>query len=260
MIRHYETLHLKPSATRDQIRQAYLDLARVWHPDRFVNDERLRKVAEEKMIEISAAYQALVDLPKEAVPGTEPMRDGGAPAPQVSRPAASASLALASDVRLRVAGGAAAIAVILSIVWWLVPTGGASQSDARSGADLPREASVERSPRLPSPARGIPAGRELAARAGAGEIQIHNQTNSAAILRISTAGAKDRILNTSTVPAGDVAILRNLSPESYVIDATFSDSRSAPLHLGPFDILQTTTAGGVEADRYEITLKPRATH
>lgn len=257
MIRHYETLHLKPSATQEQIRQAYLDLARVWHPDRFASDERLRKVAEEKMIEISAAYQALLELPGEAVRGTEPMRDSDAPAPQVSPPAANTSLA--SDVRLRVAGGAAAIAVILSIVWWLVPTGGASQPDAISGADLPPEASVERNPRLPSPARGIPTGREPAARAGAGEIQIHNQTNSAAILRISTAGAKDRILNTSTVPAGDVAILRNLSPESYVIDATFSDSRSAPLHLGPFDILQITTAGGVEADRYEITLKPGAT-
>ena len=84
MIRHYELLHLKPSATQEQIRQAYLDLARVWHPDRFANDERLRKVAGEKMMEITAAYralasQALIDAPMETPPGAGAAHAAGAP-------------------------------------------------------------------------------------------------------------------------------------------------------------------------------------
>jgi glyoxylase-like metal-dependent hydrolase (beta-lactamase superfamily II) len=36
-------------ASQDEIRQAYLDLVRVWHPDRFASDARLREIAEEKL-------------------------------------------------------------------------------------------------------------------------------------------------------------------------------------------------------------------
>ncbi len=44
----------------DEIRQAYRDLARVWHPDRFIHDTRLCKLAEEKLKEINIAYEVLV--------------------------------------------------------------------------------------------------------------------------------------------------------------------------------------------------------
>jgi DnaJ-like protein len=55
----YQTLHLKPGASKEEIRQAYRDLVRVWHPDRFVNDPRLRLIAEEKLISINQAYTRL---------------------------------------------------------------------------------------------------------------------------------------------------------------------------------------------------------
>ena len=35
-------LHLDPDCSREQIRQAYTDLVKVWHPDRFQGDARLR--------------------------------------------------------------------------------------------------------------------------------------------------------------------------------------------------------------------------
>ncbi len=256
MIRHYETLHLKPSATQEQIRQAYLDLARVWHPDRFVNDERLRRVAEEKMMEITGAYQALLGAPAAAPAPAVAAREPAARVPPTTSSASQTSTPLLRDPRLQVAGGSAALAVILLIVWWLVPPGGDAPQDPLPQTEASREAAVERQPKRPI--RSMPAtGEAMRSRTGAGEIQIHNQTNSEAVLRISTARNRSTALNTATVPAGDIAILRNLSPESYFVEATFSDRHSPPLHLGPFDILQTTTGNTVEADHYEITLKPR---
>ena len=52
-----EILGLKPGASQEEVNQAYRDLANVWHPDRFANNLRLQKKAEEKLKEINAAYE-----------------------------------------------------------------------------------------------------------------------------------------------------------------------------------------------------------
>lgn len=52
-------LSLEPGATSEDIRSAYLTLAKVWHPDRFENDVALRRKAGEKLKEINAAFQFL---------------------------------------------------------------------------------------------------------------------------------------------------------------------------------------------------------
>ena len=54
-----DTLGLKSDATADEIKQAYRDLVKVWHPDRFAADPRLRAKAEEHLKQINAAYGAL---------------------------------------------------------------------------------------------------------------------------------------------------------------------------------------------------------
>jgi hypothetical protein len=56
----YVALDLEPGASSDEIRAAYLDLVKIWHPDRHQNEpERLRQRAEQKMKQISAAYEKL---------------------------------------------------------------------------------------------------------------------------------------------------------------------------------------------------------
>jgi DnaJ domain len=53
----YRALGLQNGATKTEIKQAYRDLAKIWHPDRFSrNDERLRRKAEAKLKEINEAY------------------------------------------------------------------------------------------------------------------------------------------------------------------------------------------------------------
>ena len=56
--RYLSTLGLDPSATTGQVREAYRDLVKVWHPDRFEHDPRLRQKAQERLKEIN---EAIVD-------------------------------------------------------------------------------------------------------------------------------------------------------------------------------------------------------
>jgi hypothetical protein len=54
-----EVLGLGPDATAAEIKETYRDLVKVWHPDRFGNDLRLRRKAEEKLQQINLAYRVL---------------------------------------------------------------------------------------------------------------------------------------------------------------------------------------------------------
>ena len=56
----YEILKVPPTATREEIRRAYRQLARRWHPDRFMAGPE-RDWANEKMAEINAAYRTCLD-------------------------------------------------------------------------------------------------------------------------------------------------------------------------------------------------------
>ena len=57
--RDYSALDLKPGASFDDVKKAYRELAKVWHPDRFGDDAKLKARANEKLGEINAAYERL---------------------------------------------------------------------------------------------------------------------------------------------------------------------------------------------------------
>lgn len=54
----YEVLNIPSTATDEQVKKAYRDLARKYHPDNY-HDNPLADLAQEKMKEINAAYDAI---------------------------------------------------------------------------------------------------------------------------------------------------------------------------------------------------------
>ena len=69
-------LGIKGACSKEEIRQAYHDLVKVWHPDRFTHDPALALKAQEKLKEVNEAYDILKRLPEQ-----EPRRTGAAPQP-----------------------------------------------------------------------------------------------------------------------------------------------------------------------------------
>ena len=59
VLKCYKVLDLEPGATAEQARKAYVELAHVWHPDRFQANPVLREQARVKMQEIDEAYKTL---------------------------------------------------------------------------------------------------------------------------------------------------------------------------------------------------------
>lgn len=68
----YRVLGLAPGATVDEVKTAYRDLAQVWHPDRFPDNNRLREKAEQNLQRINEAYALLRDLPASAPAAVAP--------------------------------------------------------------------------------------------------------------------------------------------------------------------------------------------
>jgi curved DNA-binding protein CbpA len=72
--KYYEILGLDSKAGEEEIKQAYLDMVKIWHPDRFDHDPRLQKKVQDKLKEIIKAYEELLSYRKkynEWKPGPE---------------------------------------------------------------------------------------------------------------------------------------------------------------------------------------------
>lgn len=85
-----EILALRPGATPAEVKAAYRDLVKVWHPDRFGGDVRLRTKAEDKLKELNEAYRVLEGVPDTSdlgMPVSDPVspRQPVAPQPQPQR-------------------------------------------------------------------------------------------------------------------------------------------------------------------------------
>lgn len=62
----YNVLGVPSTSSDEEIRRAYRELAKIYHPDNFATDPEQRKAAEEKMKEINDAFQQIRDLRKGA--------------------------------------------------------------------------------------------------------------------------------------------------------------------------------------------------
>ena len=67
----YEILEVRPGATADEVKAAYHRLAKQWHPDRFVGDQKTQ--AELKFRQLTEAFNMLKNVvPKTAEPSPSP--------------------------------------------------------------------------------------------------------------------------------------------------------------------------------------------
>jgi curved DNA-binding protein CbpA len=124
-----DTLGLTAEATPDEIKQAYRDLVKVWHPDRFDSDARLRAKAEDRLKQINAAYRALEagDLRHESA----------APSAAADPPTYASTSATKPPTRSR-ASGDRTIRVFLYVVSAAVLAALAGFAVHQIGANLPR--------------------------------------------------------------------------------------------------------------------------
>ncbi len=88
MEKHCRILGVRPGASTNEIRKAYHELIKVWHPDRFPNDPSLQQKALEKTKEITEAYRAL-----SGPEGSAPSADRVAPNRAAWHPARAAAAA-----------------------------------------------------------------------------------------------------------------------------------------------------------------------
>lgn len=92
----FQALGVAPHASWEEVRRAYKDLVRVWHPDRFESDPHLREKAEQQLQKINEAYFALKNShifvgrrpepPPQAPPPPKPPADAGPAASVDPRP------------------------------------------------------------------------------------------------------------------------------------------------------------------------------
>src|ERR1700690_819119 len=94
--RYYRVLNLEPTASPEDVYQAYRDLVRIWDPQRFVTQPNLELMAEAKLKEIIEAYNALTskkdvsttpapaETPQLLTPVLDHVADRNVPAPLVA--------------------------------------------------------------------------------------------------------------------------------------------------------------------------------
>lgn len=129
----YSTLGLKPGSSWNEIRSRYRSLIKKWHPDRFQQDGKKHRLAEEKTREITRAYKTLADYyrkhgstPTHPVPVPVPAAATRSPETAASVPASTAQAGPSPHTPVEATGGLTffiltVIAVLLALWWWEDP-------------------------------------------------------------------------------------------------------------------------------------------
>ncbi|MFL6334201.1 MAG: J domain-containing protein [Pyrinomonadaceae bacterium] len=175
MDRYYELLGVAPGASARELKEAYRDLAKVWHPDRFSHDPRLQQKAQEKLKEINEAYDRLTSWK-----AGRPTRPNPAP----DRPRAPAAAARRRKLPRLVFMTASlfCVAVLAALSSLLVPTGARPSADRKAPAEATEASASDKGQPRDSTTRtaaGQPArGKERAGRQADAEATTGGDTGS----------------------------------------------------------------------------------
>jgi hypothetical protein len=89
----FRVLEISPNAAEEEIRNAHRVMVKVWHPDRFQGDARMRAAAEAKLKEINAAYDLLTSRTSAGASGRQRPPQGGTAQKRTVRPRTTAPAA-----------------------------------------------------------------------------------------------------------------------------------------------------------------------
>ena len=67
----YSILGVKHDASDDEVKEAYRNLVRKYHPDNYTDDNPLKDLANEKMQEVNEAYDEIMKMRENSAQGTE---------------------------------------------------------------------------------------------------------------------------------------------------------------------------------------------
>lgn len=93
----YSALELKPDASPEAVKEAYRELVKVWHPDRFSGDAKLEQRALEKLKRINLAYERIKNRKPKKATAAEPQ--GNSPPPSSPRRRTPSSPEMAPGVK-----------------------------------------------------------------------------------------------------------------------------------------------------------------
>jgi len=222
-------LHLDPDCSREQIRQAYTDLVKVWHPDRFQGDARLREKADDTLRLVNEAYDVLQrrGAAGEGSPASPSDHQGAEPEPSTDResvvPPPRPEWFRRRALRAATIGAVVGVALAIAIAWResLAPQPTAVGTSSPPAADA--ASSADRQPRTPQPDSDRPeSGSDLSAAAhhGTGWLSTRNGTRYDAVVLLDRESETERVF---FVRSGELVTLLDLMPGTYRVRVILGD-------------------------------------
>ena len=203
-------LGLSERVTRSEVRRAYRNLVKVWHPDRFAADARLQDEAHARLASINSAYEFLSSEWKRPAPRRSSSRQ--------SRSENSS----AAGLRLALYGVALIVATVIAMALGIdVGTRFGSHAALNTTGDArDRVAAQAPAPKAEVPSGPLPSRPENGAilhapkSRGLGVLQISNGMNmDAAVILVPLAGEID--VHAIYVRAGEHGRLSEIAPRAY---------------------------------------------
>jgi len=278
-----EILGVSATSSEKQVREAYLDLVKVWHPDRFPQGSRLRSKAEEKLKEINRAYSVLATSVAAGRSTPGPPTSQAAPPTPASRPNPNASpKSPRSTWSPRWPSGVWLVGSLLAL-WWAASvwdsylstsalparvTGGYAPSDIETVAVEPLRV-VESEPLTAVPCEGIvlapKSGTEIGGRhrGGLGNLTIKNGSESDAIaVVIDAASLQPR--RAIYIRRGEPGLMKSMPVGTYIVRFQLGETWLAARRFcnivstsefeNHVEFTETRTETGTKFSRVELTL------
>jgi hypothetical protein len=120
---------------------------------------------------------------------------------------------------------------------------------------VPRNVEVSRAPASNARQSSSTRGASLL-RPGSGEIRVRNRTGEQVQITLASTRARTIALRTLPLPSEEDGTLSGLGPDIYLLNVSFENTKRQPLRLGPFMMVEILSGKGLQADRYEVILKP----